>query len=75
MNKRLTTDMPDANGLQRAIRPNGFFQHQENGRRFPQRAMHNGQYWVFNIKIKKFGDFASASLNSERRSRVLNNYE
>ena len=25
MNKRLTTDMADANGLQRAIRPIGFF--------------------------------------------------
>ena len=25
MNKRLTTDMADANGLQRAIRPTGFF--------------------------------------------------
>ena len=25
MNKRLTTDMADSNGLQRAIRPTGFF--------------------------------------------------
>ena len=25
MNKRLTTDMVDANGLQRALRPTGFF--------------------------------------------------
>ena len=25
MNKRLTTDMVDTNGLQRAIRPTGFF--------------------------------------------------
>ena len=25
MNRRLTTDMADANGLQRAIRPTGFF--------------------------------------------------
>ena len=25
MNKRLTTDMADENGLQRAIRPTGFF--------------------------------------------------
>ena len=25
MNKRLTTDMTDANGLQRATRPTGFF--------------------------------------------------
>ena len=25
MNKRLMTDMADANGLQRAIRPSGFF--------------------------------------------------
>ena len=25
MNKRLTTDMADANGLQRAVRPTGFF--------------------------------------------------
>ena len=25
MNKRLTTDMADANGLRRAIRPTGFF--------------------------------------------------
>ena len=25
MNKRITTDMADANGLQRAIRPTGFF--------------------------------------------------
>ena len=47
MNIRLTTNMTDANGLQRAIRPTGFFQHQENGRRFLQLAMHNGQYWVF----------------------------
>ena len=39
--KRLTTDMADANGLQRARRPTGFFQHLENGRRFLQRAMHN----------------------------------
>ena len=25
MNKRLTTEMADANGLQRAVRPTGFF--------------------------------------------------
>ena len=49
MNKRLTTDMADANGLQRAIRLTTF-QHQENGCRFLQCTMHNGQYWVFNMR-------------------------
>ena len=42
MNKRLTTDMADANELQRAIRPTGFFNIKKM-----QRAMHNGQCWVF----------------------------
>ena len=42
--------MADANGLQRAVRPTGFFNIQENGRRFLQRAMHNAQYWVFKQK-------------------------
>ena len=47
-NKRLTTDMADANGLQRAIRPNGFFDIKKMAADFLQHAMHNGQYWVFN---------------------------
>ena len=47
MNKRLTTDMADANGLQRAVRPTGFFNIKKMAGRFLQRAMHNGQYWVF----------------------------
>ena len=58
MNKRLTADMANANGLQRAVRP--IFQHQVNGRRFLQRAMHNGQYWVFNVTI-----FSLFFLNNE----------
>ena len=52
MNKHLTTDMADANGLKRATvyKTYRIFQHQENGRQFLQRAMHNEQYWVFNKK-------------------------
>ena len=46
MNKRLTTDIDDANGLQRTISTYRIFQHQENGRQCLQRAMRNGQYWV-----------------------------
>ena len=44
MNKRLTTDMADA----KSYKTYRIFQHQENGRRLLQHAMHNGQYWVLN---------------------------
>ena len=50
MNKGLTTDMSDANELQRAI--NQIFQHQENGHRVLQCTMHNGQYRVFKQSCK-----------------------
>ena len=49
MNKRLTTEMANVNGLHRTYQ---IFQHQENGCQFLQHAMHNGQYWVFNGENK-----------------------
>ena len=49
MNKRLTTGMADANGLQRAIRPTRFFNIKKMAL---QHAMHNGQYWVFKVAYK-----------------------
>ena len=48
MNKRITTEMADANGLQRAIRPTGFFNIKKMAADFFQRAIHNGQYWSLN---------------------------
>ena len=51
MNKRLTTDMADANGLKKSYKSYRIFQHQENGCRFLQRAMHNGQYWAFKEQV------------------------
>ena len=67
MNKRFTTDMADANGLQRALTETyRIFQHQENDRRFLQRAMHNGQYWVLNAEC--------VLLNSESPSKLKTHY-
>ena len=53
MNKRLTTDMAHANGLQRAIRLTRFFNIKKMAADFLQRAMHNGQYWVFKLVNKR----------------------
>ena len=47
MNKRLTTEHGRCKRIIKSYKTYRIFQHQENGRRFLQRAMHNGQYWVF----------------------------
>ena len=44
MNKRLTSDMADANGLQRAIRPTGFFNGQHS---FPSLKL----TFLFHLKL------------------------
>ena len=49
MNKRLTTDTADAKRITKSYKTYRIFHHQENSRRFLQRAMHNGQYRVFKI--------------------------
>ena len=47
MNKRLTTDMADANGLQRAIRPTEVLYIKKMAADFCSAQCINGQYWVF----------------------------
>ena len=63
MNKRLTTDMADANEITKSYKTYRIFQHQEIGRRFLQRAM---QYNIqFNIQTPKTG------LENEAQRRVV----
>ena len=49
MSNVLTSDKADANEISKSHKTYQIFQHQENGRRYAQRTMHIGQYWVFNI--------------------------
>ena len=71
MNKRLTTDMADANGLKKSYKSYRIFQHQENGGRFLQRAMHNGQYWAFKVQVWIVLDVSLFFFQSARTARAM----